>query len=88
MMPIIDYYTAIYPDLTILNVPQAKPFYDFYLKNKIGINTIYSNAYNTNDVDASNISKYNSNEYDYLFHGKHDKHRLDKYKNSYMSVPL
>lgn len=87
MMPIIDYYTAIYPDLTILNVPQAKPFYDFYLKNKIGINTIYSNAYNTNDVDASNISKYNSNEYDYLFHGKHDKHRLDKYKNSYMSVP-
>jgi hypothetical protein len=87
MMPIVDYYRTIYSDITILNVPQAKFLYNFYLKNKTGINTIYSDVYNTNDVHSSNINKYNSTEYDYLFHGKHDRNRLDRYKNSYTSVP-
>lgn len=87
MMSVVDYYKTKYEHLTILNVPGAKPLYTFYLNNKPNITTVYSQEYERNDVNPINIKCYNSEEYDYLFHGKHDIHRLDMYKNAYTSVP-
>jgi hypothetical protein len=87
MMPIINYYNTIYDQLTILNVPYAKPLFDFYLRNKNNITTIYSSDFNSNGVRPSKFYPFPISEYDYLFHGKHDKHRNDEYKDVYMSVP-
>lgn len=87
MMPVINYYRTIYDNLTILNVPYAKCLFDFYLKDKKNVETIYSDIFNDNNVQNKYFNNFPTEQYDYLFHGKHDKHRVDKYRNVYMSVP-
>ena len=87
VLPLINYYKSIYDNLTILLNPEVKTIYDFYLKDT-DISLVYDDKFKSVNIDTSYLLKnFNPEYYDYLFHGKHDMHRLDTYKNVFMSTP-
>ena len=85
-LPLIDYYSTIYQDLTVILRTEAKPIYEFYLRDKPHINKLYRN--NICGGSKIDLSEFNKNEYDYLLHDKFDCNRIDQYKNEFSSIPI
>lgn len=84
-LSLIDYYCSKYEYITVILRPDAKPIFDFYLKNKNNVTKIYDSVANTTLVPDSFYNKFDPNIYDYLLHGKLDRNRKDKYKDVFMT---
>jgi hypothetical protein len=85
-LSLIDYYSTIYQDLTVILRTEAKPIYEFYLRDKPHINKVYRN--NICGGSKIDLNEFNENEYDYLLHDKFDCNRIDQYKNAFSSIPI
>lgn len=88
-LPLIDYYSIKYENVTVILKSEAKPIFEFYLKNKNNVTKLYNAVANSTRVPVQTnfYDKFDSNKYDYLFHGKLDVNRKDKYKNVFLSAP-
>ena len=82
-MPLINYYSYKYEDLTVVLSETAKPIYDFYLQDKPHIKKDYRP--NILGGEALRLEAYDKTEYDWLLHDKFDVLRHDQYKRSYYS---
>jgi len=87
-LALINYYLTKYNHLTVILRPDAREFYEYYLRDKKNITKIYNSIAHTSDVHSSFYEQFDKNEYDYLLHGKLDDNRYDQYKNRFMSVPI
>lgn len=79
-LALLNYYSKIYIDLTLIIRNEAAPLVNSYLKNSI----ITVNFYNKEDIDLNGqsiIERYEG--YDKLFHGDWDIYRDDNYKGCY-----
>jgi hypothetical protein len=83
-LSMIDYYLSKYDHITVILRPEAKPIFEFYLKNKNNITKIYD-PLATTKVSKDFYNKFDANIYDYLLHGKLDANRNDQYKNAFIS---
>lgn len=81
-LPLLNYYSKKYVDLTLLIRNEAGPIVNSYLKDSI----IKVDYYNKDDIDfnsSSIIEKYEG--HDKLFHGEWDAYRDDEYKGRYQA---
>ena len=79
-LALLNYYSKIYIDLTLIIRNEAAPLVNSYLKDSI----IKVNFYNKEDIDLNSqsiIERYEG--YDKLFHGGWDIYRDDDYKGRY-----
>ncbi len=87
-LALINYYLTKYNHLTVILRPDAREFYEYYLRDKKNITKIYNSIAHTSDVHSSFYEQFDKNEYDYLLHGKLDNNRYDTYKYRFMSEPI
>jgi hypothetical protein len=85
-LPLINYYSTKYPDLTVILREEAKPIYEFYLRDKPHINKVYRS--NIRGGSIINLNGYDETEFDYLLHDKFDCNRTDQYKDQYSSKDI
>lgn len=79
-LSLIDYYLMKYDELKLIMRSDSKSLVDFYIKNK---NVVVNYIVTDNGREINNIHlQHLDSEYDILFHGQHDIHRRDLYKNS------
>lgn len=79
-LSLIDYYLNKYDELKVIMRSDSKPIVDFYVKNK-NVIVNYIETDNGREINNSHLHDIGI-EYDILFHGQHDIHRKDTYRNS------
>lgn len=85
-LSLINYYSTLYDKLYLIIRTDSQKIINFYTRNINNIEVLYIDK---NILDNSNIIEYlnnnNLSNFDYLFHGFHDKNRKDLYINSFPS---
>ncbi len=93
----IDYYKKFYDELIVLSVARAYDLVNFYVKNKPNIFVLYHDIFQFyeglqivkcielffNNLQVERNISININDYDLLFHGFHDRERIDNYKDAF-----
>jgi hypothetical protein len=91
-LPLIDYYLENYKKIYLFIREDSKNLIDFYLLNKN--NRVIPIYINKSNLDNLNTIQYflknidNINNYNILYHGCHDRMRIDNYNNSFSKSGL
>ncbi len=88
-LPLIDYYSQFYDNIIVLCTNMVQDLVNYYINNKKNITVIYDDIFLTYfNFQITNYLKNNKNidvsDYDLLFHGHHDRERIDKYNSKFI----
>lgn len=83
-LSLIDYYMSMYEKLTVIIREEAKPYVEFYLRNKTNVLAIYTPLHTIHS--QSILGTLDLGKYDLLFHGYYDSMRNDEYRNRFVPV--
>jgi hypothetical protein len=83
-LSLIDYYSPMYENLTVIMREDASGYVDFYCRNKKNVGVLYTplpNIHSQSILQSLDLSKY-----DLLFHGYYDNLRRpdDKYRGAFI----
>lgn len=82
-LPLINYHAKNYNELVVIIREDSKPILDYYIN---GIKNVIMYYVPKNILDTSMLQI--PPEYDIVYHGYHDIHRTDKYKNKFRTETM